>query len=566
MMTAKTSKSFERARGYCEAVVGGKLEAPKYVKLQCEDFLKVCSGKSEKYTIDMRRGRVIDQLTKLMIMPKGLAAGKSVYECTADFQWFFYFTPLCVVYKNERLRRRYESVILEIARKNGKTFMIAVVFILLFFLEPRFSRFFSVAPDGKLSKELHGSIREIVRASPALRDAFKLKRDEIVCPVTDNVYTPLAYSNDRLDGKLPNVFLIDEAGALPSTYAIEAMRSGQLTIRNKLGCVISTKYPREENPFEEEVAYAKRVLDGTEKDETLFALLFEPDSPKGWETDTAILKQANPLSLTVPEVYDDLLKKRRRAITMRSARENFLCKHCNILYQGSATETYVAIDDLRRGRVDAIDWQGRRTFLGIDLAMTEDNCAAVFISESADGGLDVLPIGYLPEDRIAEKSAAEKLDYRRLIEEGCCYPCGDRIVNYNFIEEHIRKTAREREMDIVGFGFDRWNCISTANKFENPTDGYEPWIGTIVEQKSYVLSPAVKYVAELVAEGKLHFADNRMFVINFANARCTYDTNLNRYISKKKSNGKIDMVAALLNAVFVYLQDKNENETWGAQI
>lgn len=251
---------------------------------------------------------------------------------------------------------------------------------------------------------------------------------------------------------------------------------------------------------------------------------------------------------------------------MRSARENFLCKHCNILYQGSATETYVAIDDLRRGRVDAIDWQGRRTFLGIDLAMTEDNCAAVFISESADGGLDVLPIGYLPEDRIAEKSAAEKLDYQRLIEEGCCYPCGDRIINYNFIEEHIRKTAREREMDIVGFGFDRWNCISTANKFENPTDGYEPWIGTIVEQKSYVLSPAVKYVAELVAEGKLHFADNRMFVINFANARCTYDTNLNRYISKKKSNGKIDMVAALLNAVFVYLQDKNENETWGAQI
>lgn len=94
--------------------------------------MRVCSGESEKYMIDMRRGRVIDQLTKLMIMPKGLAAGKSVYECTADFQWFFYFTPLCVVYRNERLRRRYESVILEIARKNGKTFMIAVVFILLF--------------------------------------------------------------------------------------------------------------------------------------------------------------------------------------------------------------------------------------------------------------------------------------------------------------------------------------------------------------------------------------------------------------------------------------------------
>lgn len=55
MMTVKTSKSYDRACGYCEAVVGGKLEAPKYVKLQCEDFLKVCSGESEKYMIDMRR-------------------------------------------------------------------------------------------------------------------------------------------------------------------------------------------------------------------------------------------------------------------------------------------------------------------------------------------------------------------------------------------------------------------------------------------------------------------------------------------------------------------------------
>ena len=97
---AKTSKSYERARGYCKAVVGGKLEAPKYVNCNAQNFLRVCSGESEKYMIDMRRGRVIDQLTKLMIMPKGLAAGKSVYECTADFQWLFLlYTTMCRLQK-----------------------------------------------------------------------------------------------------------------------------------------------------------------------------------------------------------------------------------------------------------------------------------------------------------------------------------------------------------------------------------------------------------------------------------------------------------------------------------
>ena len=73
---------------------------------------------------------------------------------------------------------------------------------------------------------------------------------------------PLNYSNSRLDGKLPSVFLIDETGTLPNPYAIEAMSSVQLTIKNKLGCIISTKYPKINNPFEGEVLYAKRVLDG----------------------------------------------------------------------------------------------------------------------------------------------------------------------------------------------------------------------------------------------------------------------------------------------------------------
>ncbi len=39
-------------------------------------------------------------------------------------------------------------------------------------------------------------------------------------------------------------FLADEVGALPNSYAIESMRSGQLNILNKLGCIISTKYPQ----------------------------------------------------------------------------------------------------------------------------------------------------------------------------------------------------------------------------------------------------------------------------------------------------------------------------------
>ena len=74
-----------------------------------------------------------------------------------------------------------------------------------------------------------------------------------------------------MDGRLPNAYCADEVGALPTNYPVEAMRSGQLNILNKLGFIISTKYPTIDNPFESEVEYAKKVLDGLVADVQTFA-------------------------------------------------------------------------------------------------------------------------------------------------------------------------------------------------------------------------------------------------------------------------------------------------------
>lgn len=550
------SKPLDAARRYCQSSVAGNIETPKYVKKQCAEFLRIIDGKTP-YTVDRAKVRLIDGLTKLMTMPKGLKAGMVINDVLSDFQWFFIVAPLCVVYKNEPTKRRYETVLLEIARKNAKTFIIGIIFILLFFMEPKFSKFYSVAPDGKLSREVQTAIKEILKSSPALSAKFKLKRDEYVCLLNDSVYIPLNYSNDKLDGKLPNVFLADEVGALPNSYAIEAMRSGQLTILNKLGCIISTKYPKETNPFEAEVNYAKRVLDGIVEDEALFALLYEPDSPKEWASSDKVLMHANPLALDVPEIWNDLIKKRRRAVEMESARANFLNKHCNINYAGKSTESYVSIEELRKGRVEKIEWSARKVWLGLDLAITEDNCGSVWIAESEDGGLDVWAEGYFPADRLDEKSETEKFDYRASVDNGECFDCGGSIIGYGFIEEHLIKTAKAQSFDVQGFGFDRYNCISTAQKLES-----EGWEGTIVAQHSLTTHPAVKYIAELIAENKLHYTKNSLLEVNFENARCTYDTNLNRYVDKKRSSGKVDLVAALIDAVVVYLKDKEDGESF----
>jgi phage terminase large subunit-like protein len=542
------------AVSYAEKVIAGEAVAPKYVRKQCAEFLKIWNDEHPKYCINKKTANLISKILKMLIMPKGLKAGQTLYECSTGYQWVFYVSVLCVVHRDNEERRRYETAILEIARKNFKTYTIATVFILLFLLEPKFSKFFSVAPDGSLSKEVREAIAETIKSSPLIfqhkeKKRWKILRDYISFLPKETKFFPLAYTNSTFDGKLPNVFLADEVGALPNNSAIESMRSGQINILNKLGCIISTKYPTIDNPLETEVNYAKQVLDGIVEDDTVFALLYEPDEVKDWITDDNILKQANPVAQEIDEIWQDLLKKRAYAIAVESARENFLTKHCNIIYQGAGTETYIDVNDVKKCRVAKIDWQGRQVYLGVDLSMTNDNTSIAMASVDDDDNILADVIAFVPDGRVAEKNKFEKINYNEFINAMKCIACGDKTIDYKAVEDFVFAIEEKYGVAIMGIAFDRYNALSSAQKWAEKYNTIE------VRQHSSVLHAPTKLLFEKITNGEFKYEKNTLLEINFQNARCTFDTNLNRYVNKKKSSGKVDMVVSLINAVYLLQQD-----------
>lgn len=549
------SKAYE----FCKQSVRKKT-TPKYVKRQMRDFMRICQGKDKKYKISEKKLKQVENILKILRMPKGLKAGQSLYDCTVGYQWLFYEAVLCVVYRDNEEKRRYETGVLEICRKNFKTYTIATIFIILFLTEPQFSKFYSVAPDGSLSREIREAISETIRSSPLVYEykdqkRFKILRDYIMFKPTQTQYIPLSYSTSRMDGKLPNAFIADEVGALPISYAIDAMRSGQLNILNKLGFIISTKYPTIDNPFEDEVAYSKRVLDGLEKDETRFSLLYEPDETKGWETDDLILRQANPVSLEIPEIWEDLKKKRAYAIAVESARENFVTKHCNIIYQGVGTETYVDVKDVQECKVADIDWQGRVVYVGMDLSESGDNTSVAMVTVDDDNNILGTSFAFIPEGRIEEKQASEKVDYKNLVKTENVTACGDKVIDYAVIEDFIFSLPERYGVEIQAIGYDRWNALSSAQKLERGREGKAGFNCVEVRQHSSVLHPPTKFLKEKILAHEFKYTDNRLLEINFQNARCVYDTNKNQYVNKKKSTGKVDMVVSLINAVYLLQQD-----------
>ena len=549
-MNNTNNKAYE----YCKKSIRLKT-TPKYVKLQMKDFMRICEGKNKKYVINEKKVKQVENILKILIMPKGLKAGQTLYECTCGYQWLFFIAILCTVYKDNPNKRRYETGVLEICRKNFKTYTIATIFILLFLTEPKFSKFYSVAPDGSLSREVREAIAETIRSSPLIYEykdekRFKILRDYILFKPTSTQYIPLSYSTSRMDGKLPNAFIADEVGALPNSYPINAMRSGQLNILNKLGFVISTKYPTTDNPFEEEVTYGKKVLDGIEKDETIFSLLYEPNKTKGWETDDLIMQQANPVALEIKEIWQDLLKKRARAIAIDGEKENFVTKHCNIIYQGVGTETFIDVKDVQECKVADIDWQGRIVYVGLDLSETNDNTSVAMVSVDDENNILAESFAFIPQDRIIEKTVAEKVNYKELIKTDNVFACGDKVIDYGFVEDFILSLEEKYGVQIQAIGYDRWNALSTAQKLEKA--GYNL---VEVRQHSSVLHPPTKLLKEKILSKEFQYTKNKLLEINFQNSRCAYDTNKNMYVNKKKSNGKVDMVVALINACYLLQQD-----------
>ena len=245
-------------------------------------------------------------------------------------------------------------------------------------------------------------------------------------------------------------------------------------------------------------------------------------------------------------------------------RENFLCKHCNIRYKGVGTEGYVPIDKVQQCRMEKSDefWRGKRVYLGLDLSLTSDNTAVAMVT-CVDGEIYARVIGFLPADRVAIKSNKEKFDYRRSMANGECIACGDDVIAYDVVEEYILTLEKNLGVTVVCAGYDRWNALSTVQKLEgadNPIQCVE------IGQHSKFLHPATKLLKEKVLQHEFYYEYNLLLENNFENARCVYDTNMNMYVNKKKSNGKVDMVVALINAVYLLIEYEYLDKEIGCMI
>lgn len=551
----------DKALQYCRDVVSGKEITTKEVQIQCKWTLEDLERQNDEefpYFIDIEMVEKVEGIFSILNFATGIngVIGTPVIEGIVGFQAYFFFSVFGWKFKSNPEKYRYRDITLFIPRKNTKTWISSLILIVLLLTEDNYSEFYSICLDRGLAGEVKKALSQTIEASPAMTKHFVIPKTlsgKIICKITNSFYQPRTAEGNRNNSIRPTVFIADEVGAFKSKDNINAMRSGQRNVKNAIQINTTTAYAEDQSIMLEDLEYIKKVFSGVIKNDRMFALLYYAEKDHLW--DDVGLYMSNPLR--IEENYNTIREDRASALEKPSEREEFLTKSMNHFVPSNSGEAFIDIDTVRKCKVESFDWNGRDVYLGLDLAMTNDNCSVsmvTYLSETDEIYAD--SFAFIPKDRVLEKNKLERIDYRDFVKTGKCFACGDLTVSYLFIEQFIMQIEEKFGCRVVALGYDRSNCLSTAQKLEA-----EGLSCVQVRQHSDTLHPPTKLLEEYILSQKFHYTQNRLLEINFQNAKCTYDTTLRKYINKKKSNGKVDMVVSLIIALYLLQLEEILNQS-----
>jgi len=560
----------DKALKYCKDVLNNREITTDEVKQQCKIFLDdYYIGQYEddfEFYFDEKKLKKINNLLKLFNYATGFVAGKQVLEGLEGFQALF----LCAIfgwrYKTNKKKFRYRDVVLFIPRKNTKSFIAALVLILLMLTEQNFSEFYSICLDRDLAKETRKAMAQLISASPAIEKHFFVSESEIgiiKCKLTNSYYIPRTSKADKNNSIRPSCFIADEVGAFTSNENIQAMRKGQLSVMNPMCIKTTTAYANSDSVMLEELEYDKAVLNGVVDNKRLFVLLYYATLEEAW-TDEGLYK-ANPLR--VEENYAEIKADREIAKIKTSEQEEFFTKNLNIFLETNELNKYLDIKHWKKCEITDKEFRekikGKNVKVGLDMSVTTD-LTAVGIEFEDENIIYCKSKGFLPEESL--KTRREKhVDYKKYAKLGYCDIHEGMTVNYTLVEEYIRGIEEEYECTIECIVTDPMNAKEMVERLA------EDFEVVMLKQTYTNLSPATKEFRKKVYDFEVRYVKNELLDWNMNNASTTKGkADDEMLIKENKNKQRIDMVVVLIFA-FTELLGENtsynlveqlENQNW----
>jgi len=463
-----------------------------------------------------------------------------------DWQWAF----LEAVYAEDECGRRpVRTAVLSMARKNGKTQLVAGLG-LCHLLGPEAENrgeVYAAANDKQQSGKTFMEMVAILDEHPELDARVNVvkfsKRIEVLRGQgKGSIFQALSADASTKQGLSPSFTIYDELGTAPKRDLYEALDTAMGARENPLLCVISTQAASDHAIMSELVDYGHKVNSGEVMDPSFHMTFYgahEDDDPWAHET----WAKANP-ALGDFRSLEDVERQASQAQRIPSKEQAFRNLILNQRVDAHVRFLAKAEWDANAGEVDYQKLAGRECWGGLDLSQSRDLTAFVLVFPDDKGGFDVLPRFFLPEQGIHEKSDLDRVPYDLWAKQGFLTLIPGAVVDPTFVAEAIAEASQEYKIQRIAY--DRWRMEYLKREFDRLGADLpiEPF-GQGYKEMGF----AVDKLERLVAEANLRHAGNPILTFCASNAVIEMDPAGNRKLAKNKSSGRIDGMVALAMAL-----------------
>lgn len=194
--------------------------------------------------------------------------------------------------------------------------------------------------------------------------------------------------------------------------------------------------------------------------------------------------------------------------------------------------------------------------LGADLSQGDDFCSFAFLFPLRDGCFGIKTRNYISSLTLMKLPAAMRVKYDEFMAEGSLIVLEGTVLDMMQVYEDLDNHIVDSQYDVRCFGFDPYNAKEFVERWEaeNGPFGVEKVI-----QGAKTESVPLGELKKLSEERMLLF-DEKLMTFAMGNCIALEDTNGNRKLFKKRSEQKIDAVAAMMDAYIAYKHNKDAFE------
>ncbi|MBS6561987.1 MAG: hypothetical protein KH328_01405 [Staphylococcus sp.] len=457
---------------------------------------------------------------------------KAIAETLFGYQ---YFDP-----EYNKWVRRFQEILLLMARKNGKTPFLAALALADFFCGTMGQKFLCASNDHEQASLVFDCINNFREESNILERCTrknnqgiffgnrkqKKKKGKYTKQNKGSIKKMSAKSGAK-EGRNLKFAIVDEVHEMKDDKTVMPVRTSLTTQEEPVYFEITTEGVVTDGYLDKRLAEARKVLKGELKRTRWLIWLYTQDSEQEVWQDESTWVKSNPL-LGVCKKWSTLRGLVDEARTSRTKRAFILAKEFNIKYSRPNAWLEEKTITQNDGVFDLEDFRNSWCIAGVDLSETNDLSAATLLFLKPDDNTKYLHTMYfVPESKAIDPiftespTNTEKKNYLEWEAEGWCRVVKGNIIDDNIVAEYLWEIFEEYSIRPYRVGYDAWKAREFKNRVAK---NFGDQVPVQVGMNTFTLNVPTCNLEDDLKDCLVNYQSNPMCTWNFKNTAIRNDS------------------------------------------